>query len=59
MLNALSKVPRKPRLSDLAGVARLLEPLRPRERRGRRRLEFDDRLQALIAERSAPDYTGP
>ena len=26
---------------------------------GRRRLEFDDRLQALIAERSAPGYTGP
>ncbi len=59
MLNALSKVPRKPRLSDLAGVARLLEPLRPRERRGRRRPEFEDRLQALIAERSAPGYTGP
>jgi cytochrome P450 len=59
MLNALSKVPRKPRLADLAGVSPLLELLRLRDRRGRRRAEFDEPLQALIAERSAPGYAGP
>jgi cytochrome P450 len=51
MLNALSKIPRKPRLADLAGISRLIEPLRPRDR-PRRRLEFDDVLQALVARRA-------
>ena len=58
MLNALSKVPRKPRLADLVGASPLFESLRRRDRSGRRP-EFDDRLRALIAERSAPDYGGP
>jgi cytochrome P450 len=57
MLNALSKIPRKPRLADLAGVSRLIEPLRPRDRRRRRRWEFDDMLQALIARRADGGYS--
>ncbi len=57
MLNVLSKFPRKPRLADLAGVSRLLEPLRPRDRR-RQPQEFDDALQALIAQRAEARYFG-
>jgi cytochrome P450 len=57
MLKALSKIPRKPRLSDLAGISRLMEPLRPRDPHRRRRSEFYDVLQTLIARRAERGYS--
>jgi cytochrome P450 len=58
-LNRLAKYPRKPRLADLAGVSRLLEHLRPDDRRRQQLDDVSDVLQGLIAERDEAHYSGP